>query len=355
MKPAVLMARGPTDLAPGSCPVTARGEPAGRLVIGAASLPEMSRVLRYGLLFAIALSGVLLFILASASGNTAFFEKHYPVLLAVNGVIAAALAVLVLVLVRRLIKRLRLKRFGARLTTRFAVAFALMGLLPGVLIYIVSTQFLARSIESWFDVRVDRALESGLTLGRAALDNLKSDVTAKARAWALELADVPESTQLVQLNRLREQAGISEALLVGASGQLIGASGAQVSELVPEIPKPGELRQARMQRLFAVIEGEPGAAEERQGLRTRVIVPIPAPAAAAAGGSLLPLVDLPVVACAMRWEARVRMCSPRAWRAAPTSASCSSSSRCRRRSPRMPRRCKTATATTRSCRCHAAD
>ncbi len=252
----------------------------------------MSRVLRYGLLFAIALSGVLLFILASASGNTAFFEKHYPVLLAVNGVIAAALAVLVLVLVRRLIKRLRLKRFGARLTTRFAVAFALMGLLPGVLIYIVSTQFLARSIESWFDVRVDRALESGLTLGRAALDNLKSDVTAKARAWALELADVPETAQLAQLNRLREQAGISEALLVGANGQLIGASGAQVSELVPEIPKPGELRQARTQRLFSVIEGEPGAAEERQGLRTRVIVPIPAPAAAAAGGSLLPLVDL---------------------------------------------------------------
>jgi nitrogen fixation/metabolism regulation signal transduction histidine kinase len=249
----------------------------------------MPRVLRYGLLFAIALSGVLLFILASASGNTAFFEKHYPVLLAVNGVIAAALAVLVLLLVRRLIKRLRLKRFGARLTTRFAVAFALMGLLPGVLIYVVSTQFLARSIESWFDVRVDRALDSGLTLGRAALDNLKSDVTAKARAWALELADLPESTQLVQLNRLREQGGISEALLVGAGGQLIGASGAQVSELVPEIPKPGELRQARMQRLFAVLEGEPGAAEERQGLRTRVIVPIPAPAALSASGSLLPL------------------------------------------------------------------
>lgn len=249
----------------------------------------MPRVLRYGLLFAIALSGVLLFILASASGNTAFFEKNYPILLAVNGVIATALAILVLMLVRRLIKRLRLKRFGARLTTRFAVAFALMGLLPGVLIYVVSTQFLARSIESWFDVRVDRALDSGLTLGRAALDNLKDDVTVKARAWALELAELPESGQLVQLNRLREQGGISEALLVGAGGQLIGASGAQVSELVPEMPKPGELRQARTQRLFAVIEGEPGATEERQGLRARVIVPIPAPTTLPVSGSLLPL------------------------------------------------------------------
>jgi len=235
----------------------------------------MSRVLRYGLLFAVALSGVLLFILASASGNTTFFERNYPVLLAINGVIAAALALLVLLLVRRLMKRLWLKRFGARLTSRFAVAFALMGVLPGVLIYIVSTQFLSRSIESWFDVRVDRALDSGLTLGRAALDNLKNDLAAKARTWALELAELPDGAQLPQLNALREQAGVSEALLLSGSGQLIGATGAQVWELVPETPAPGELRQARTQRLFAIIEGEAGATDLRQGLRARVIVPIP--------------------------------------------------------------------------------
>jgi nitrogen fixation/metabolism regulation signal transduction histidine kinase len=247
------------------------------------------RVVRYGLLFAVALAGVLLFILASASSNTAFFERNYPLLLAINGVIAGALAIFVLLLVRRLVKRLRQRRFGARLTTRFAVAFALMGVVPGVLIYIVSTQFLSRSIESWFDVRVDRALDSGLTLGRAALDNLKDDITAKARGWALELADLPESGQLSLLNRLREQAGISEALLINGSGQLIGASGAQVSELVPEMPAPRELRQARTQRLFAVIEGEAGAADARQGLRARVIVPLPAPTSLSARGSLQPL------------------------------------------------------------------
>jgi nitrogen fixation/metabolism regulation signal transduction histidine kinase len=243
----------------------------------------MPFLLRYGLLFAVALSGVLLFILASASGNTAFFERHYPLLLAVNGVIAAALAVLVLLLLHRLIKRLRAGRFGARLTTRFAVAFALMGVLPGVLIYVVSSQFLARSIESWFDVRVDRALDSGLTLGRAALDNLKDEVANKARSWALELADLPDSAQLTQLNRLREQGGISEALLLSGNGQMLGASGAQVSELVPDTPTAAQLRQARMQRMFAVIEGEAGASEPRQGLRARVIVPIPSGAGLSLG------------------------------------------------------------------------
>jgi len=245
----------------------------------------MPRALRYGLLFAVSLSGVLLFLLASASGNTAFFERNYPVLLAVNGVIAGLLFILVLLLVRRLVKRLRQGRFGARMMMRFSIAFALMGVLPGVLIYVVSTQFLGRSIESWFDVRVDRALDSGLTLGRAVLDNIKDDATRKARAWALELSDVPESAQVSELNRLREQGGVQEALLVTGSGQLIGASGGDVSELVPEIPSAAQLRQARTQRLFAAIEGEAGASDARQGLRARVIVPVPSPSPSASASA----------------------------------------------------------------------
>ncbi len=234
-----------------------------------------SRALRYGFLGALALGGVLLFLLASASSNTQAFERNYPLLLAINGVIAAILFVLVAALIARLVRRWRQGRFGARLMARFAVAFALMGVLPGVLIYVVSVQFLSRSIESWFDVRVDRALESGLTLGRAVLEAQLADVTAKARAIALELADVPESQRLQALDRLRERAGIHEALIVSGGGQLLGASGARSDELVPEIPSAANLRQARVQRSFAVIEGDPLAMEPRAGLRTRVIVPIP--------------------------------------------------------------------------------
>ncbi len=248
-------------------------------------MPLMPRALRYGLLAALAVGGVLLFLLASASSNTAFFERNYPLLLGINGVIAALLFVLVLALIRRLVKRLHAKQFGARMMMRFTIAFALMGVVPGVLIYIVSTQFLSRSIESWFDVRVDRALDSGLTLGRAALDNLKEDVSAKARSWALELSDVPESSQISLLNRLREQGGIQDALLVSSSGQLIGASGSQLLELIPEVPSAAELRQARTRLIVAMIEGEAGALEPRYGLRARVIVAIPAPGPARTASS----------------------------------------------------------------------
>jgi len=61
--------------------------------------------------------------------------------------------------------------------------------LPGALVYAVSVQFIGRSIESWFDVRVDRALEGGLNVGRAALDSLLKDTADKAGRIALALSE----------------------------------------------------------------------------------------------------------------------------------------------------------------------
>ena len=235
----------------------------------------MSPLIRYSFIAALALGGVALFLLASAASSTATFGRHYPLLLAINGAIAAALLVLVLALVGRVVRRYRARRFGAKLMARFAVAFALMGVLPGLLIYVVSVQFLSRSIESWFDVRVDRALESGLSIGRAALEAQLADLTAKARSIALDLAEMPESMQLAALDRARESAGVQEALLISASGQLVGSSGRRPASWVPELPSSTELNRARTQRQLALIEGDPLATDEAAGVRTRVLVAIP--------------------------------------------------------------------------------
>ena len=79
---------------------------------------------------------------------------------------------------------LRRGKFGSRLLVKLAAIFALVGLLPGVLIYVVSYQFVSRSIESWFDVKVEGALDAGLNLGRTTLDTLSSDLAAKSRSAA---------------------------------------------------------------------------------------------------------------------------------------------------------------------------
>lgn len=110
----------------------------------------------------------LLGLLAWSTGNASRFARYYDTLLILNGIFAFALFVWVVALTVRLARQIRRRQFGARLTARFALAFALIGVVPGALIYTLSVQFMSRSIESWFNVRVDSALESGLNLGRAA-------------------------------------------------------------------------------------------------------------------------------------------------------------------------------------------
>ena len=235
----------------------------------------MSRIIRYGLIGGLALAGVLLFVLTSASGNSQAFERNYPILLAANGAIAFVLFVLVAFLGARLVRRVRAGRFGARLMARFAIAFALMGVVPGVLVYVVSSQFLLRSIESWFNVKVEGALESGLALGRAVLESQRDDLKGKARAMALELADVAPLERTRVLERLRERAGVEQATIVGAGGQLVWSSSAPGFDLAPPLPGPSLLRSTLAAGGYALIEGDELATEPVKGLRTRAVVPIP--------------------------------------------------------------------------------
>ncbi|MGL4408739.1 MAG: PAS domain-containing sensor histidine kinase, partial [Zoogloea sp.] len=122
------------------------------------------------LVVAAAMAGILLFLLATASANTPLFARNYTLLLALNGAIALGLASLVGVQLRSLWREHRAGIFGSRLKLRLMATFAAMAVVPGALVYGVSLQFAVKSIESWFNVRVDAALESGLQLGRATLD-----------------------------------------------------------------------------------------------------------------------------------------------------------------------------------------
>jgi nitrogen fixation/metabolism regulation signal transduction histidine kinase len=231
-----------------------------------------------------AVAGILLFVLASASANSAFFDQHYPWLLGLNALIAVALLGLVLLLLVRLYKRHKRGKFGSKLMARLVLLFAVIGILPGTVIYLVSVQFVSRSIESWFDVRVESALESGLNLGRAALDSSLSDLNAKARSIALELSDFSESAQITRLSNLRDQSQMQEALIVTSSGRIVASAGNEIGTLISDLPTTAMLHQARVSRNYAAIEGDedfrgsPSGTSNQPdggGLRLRVVVAIP--------------------------------------------------------------------------------
>ncbi len=223
----------------------------------------------YLLIVCAVVGAVTLYLLATASANTALFAQHYPALLALNGGLAVCLAILVGYQLYALRQKLKAGVFGAKLTLRLVLLFALVAILPGALVYGVSVQFVARSIESWFDVRVEKALEGGLNLGRTTLDNLLKDLAKKANAMAVSLSVRAPPEYISALNTLREQAGVQEATLFTQRGKIITYSGTERSGLMPELPGAEALRQLRFQQNYSAIEAIPD-----KGLYLRVLVPV---------------------------------------------------------------------------------
>jgi nitrogen fixation/metabolism regulation signal transduction histidine kinase len=235
----------------------------------AANNPRSATVMRYLLLLCVGLGVAATFLLASVSANTALFSEYYAPLLGVNLAIAVLLAGMLAYQLVSLRRRLKAGVFGAKLTLRLVLLFAMMAVLPGALIYGVSVQFVSQSIESWFEVRLDSALESGINLGRGTLEGRLKELTAKADAMALALSTRPESEHITALNALREQAAVEEATLYTMRGKVIAFSGSERSRIVPEPPGPAAMRQLRLQQPYSVIEAIP-----ERGLYLRALVPV---------------------------------------------------------------------------------
>ena len=220
---------------------------------------------------------VLAFLLSVATNSPALYERHYLWLFWVNLTVATLLLLVIAVASVRLLVRIRRRKFGSRLLLKLAAIFALVGVVPGVLIYTVSFQFVSRSIESWFDLKVENALDAGLNLGRATLDTRVVDLATKTRVAAEGLGDRAGSIQALALERLREQLSAQEVSLIGAAGQTLLTVGNSTSSLLMlSRPTVAQLRQARVQRVVSQLEGlDEDAAAAPGNARVRALAHIP--------------------------------------------------------------------------------
>src|SRR5258706_10425738 len=210
----------------------------------------------------------LVYLMSVASSNNAVFAQNYQLLLFLGVGLAAGLMGLILYELALLRRKLRERVFGSKPTLRLMVVFALMALIPGGLVYAISFQFLQRSIESWFDVRVDESLRGGLKLAQNALQNSLKELGDKADMMAQALAS-SQAVEAATLNRLREQHSIGEATLLTSRGRVIAQSGVEPVALLPDFPSPNLLRQVRTQQRITQIEEIP-----ERGMYLRVIVPV---------------------------------------------------------------------------------
>lgn len=247
------------------------------------SAARSSRAVRWavgvGVAIVCAIGMVLMFLLTLATNNRALYERNYAWLFGINVLVALLLLAVLAWVAVRLGLRLKRGRFGSRLLVKLAGIFAVVGLLPGLLIYVVSYQFVSRSIESWFDVKVEGALTAGVSLARSSLDTIATDIANKTRTASAQLAQVPDAAAGLVLERIRDQLGATDLVLWNPGGQAVASVGQSRFELNPERPSQQQLRNARQQRAAFQIEGlddivDPAAAQNAR-VKTLVLVTTP--------------------------------------------------------------------------------
>jgi nitrogen fixation/metabolism regulation signal transduction histidine kinase len=226
-----------------------------RIATGTQASKTVRWVVGIGVTILLTIGLGLLVLLTQATSNRALYDRNYDRLYMVNTIVAVLLLLGLVWGLTRLIIRLRQGQFGSRLLVKLAAIFALVGLVPGVLIYVVSYQFVSRSIESWFDVKVEGALVAGLNLGRATLDTLSGDLAKQSRVAAQQLVDVQEASAAINLDRVRTQMDANDAVLWSLDGRLIASAGQSRFAIRPERPTSAQFKQVRSKLSVEIVEG----------------------------------------------------------------------------------------------------
>ena len=242
----------------------------------------MSRASRWGwVVSAVAVTGacVVLALLLSigATSERDFFQRNYVWLYRMTLGLAAVLMLVILFAALRLALRLHQRKFGSQLLLKLAGIFALVGLVPGLLIYTVSYQFVNRSIESWFDQQLAGALTAGLSLGTDTLDALKNDLGLKTRGAAERLSELGGLPQTLALERVRDQLAARSVALLGSNGQVLFAVGDSGSSLMPDRAEASLLRLARGPKGWTSrieeLDAEAPASVSRARIRALALLP----------------------------------------------------------------------------------
>ena len=219
---------------------------------------------------------LLLALLSIATSNTEFFDNYFIWLYAANVVIGICLTLVILTLVIVIAIRWRKGRFGTRLVAKLAMIFALVGVVPGLILYGVSLQFVSRSIETWFDVQVESALDAGLELGRVTLRVAQEEILFEGNFIAEQIVAVPPGTSSEQVAAIvmkaRNQFGIQEVSLFNIQRSLILTSESRPNKYFPA-PSPDVIADVFKKKgatFIDQIEVDGG----QRGYRVRAIVPI---------------------------------------------------------------------------------
>ena len=226
----------------------------------------------------ILLTGVLLFgcmlasllILSKALQNSVQTDQFYFSLLIFNALGLLTLIILIGLNIRGLIKQARERVAGARLTVRMVTMFVILSVTPVLVLYYFSLDFLYRGIDSWFDLRVEHALEDSLELSQLALEIRMKELLKQSEKMAEEISQTNDAMIPFEIDQFRNSSGADEMTVMTRLGTIIGSSSANPNNLVPDSPDETVLFQVLQGNSYIGMDTVRNA-----GLSFRVVVNVP--------------------------------------------------------------------------------
>ncbi len=220
-------------------------------------------------MMAVALFGLVLLslqLMSTASQASSELSEMYTWLLLVNAIGLVVLICLVGINLYSLIRQLRKKEAGSRLTFRMLSLFVLQALAPAAIVFYFSVQFLHQSIDSWFNVEIDRAMEDALELSQVSLDQRMRWHIKQTRLVATALANKSDTLMAMDIGAWRETIDANEMAVFSGTGRIIASSSVNPSDILPHLPDKQTWLQIKQNgQYYAIESGDDG------GMRIRVI------------------------------------------------------------------------------------
>lgn len=205
--------------------------------------------------------------MSTATQDSAGLGKLYSWLLLINSLGTVLMLILVGANVFSLIRQLKKRKAGSKLTLRMIFLFVFLTLAPVAVVFYYSMQFLHHSIDSWFDVRIDRAMEDALELSRASLDHRMVRLLKQTRLLAKELDNVADSAVAIDLGELRDISMASELTVISKQGRIIASSNVNPGVFIPNLPNESLLLQVRQRHSFVGLD-----VDSEDGMQIRIVV-----------------------------------------------------------------------------------
>ena len=168
----------------------------------------------------------------------------------------------------RLAKKRNKKVFGSKLAIKIVLLFSFVAIIPGVMVFIVSNKYITNSFDSWFDERVEKALESGINLGKDDLDTSLKNLFELANEISYELSVESRDKTPKLLSEFREKKDLDEISLLSQNGEPQIFISKDPDYLIPNKISDDILFQYKANGTYSKIE------EDEKNYSIRVLVPV---------------------------------------------------------------------------------